>query len=99
MGYYTNFTLSHDGDNSLDGAIETHIHAISGYEVRVDCETDGWKWYSHEKDMATLSRNFPDIRFTLDCRGEDGEIWRVYAFDGKSKTVHPTIIFPEFSVE
>jgi hypothetical protein len=52
------------------------------------------KWYDHEKDMGDLSEEFPDILFSLNCLGEDGERWMIYALNGATQEVKPEIVYP-----
>jgi hypothetical protein len=65
-------------------------HALDRY----GSERDSIKWYNHEKDMGHLSEEFPDILFSLNCLGEDGERWMIYALNGATQEVKPEIVYP-----
>jgi hypothetical protein len=54
-------------------------------------------WYDHDKDMLKLSKEFPDILFTLDGNGEEwDDIWRAYYKNGRTYSDHALISFPDY---
>lgn len=55
----------------------------SAFALKFD-ESDGLKWYDHEKEMKQLSKEFPDVLFKLHGEGEDKyDIWDKYFMGGK----------------
>lgn len=97
MGYYTRYELNFDngGDYDLGEAVVARIQEISGYTYLFNQEV---KWYEHEADMKQLSKEYPDIAFTLDGEGEEsGDVWRAYFKDGKMALHRAIIKFPEYN--
>jgi len=68
----------------------------AGYVLRPDgTSEDSAKWYSHEKDVAALSRMYPDVTFTLHGEGEETEdIWKKYFKGGRMQTAVAKITIP-----
>jgi len=62
--------------------------------------TDGnCKWYDHEEVMKDLSIKYPGLIFMLKGVGEEqGDIWAKYFYNGKMKSVKPTLQWPYFSI-
>ena len=55
------------------------------------------KWYDCEEDMLEISRQFPDVRFTIDGEGEESrDIWEEHFLNGKCQYCPADIVFPEF---
>ncbi len=96
MGYYTNYELNFNTNNPEEETkILNRIQEISGYTYLFSQEV---KWYDHDKDMLQLSREFPDIVFTLDGEGEEnGDIWKAYYHNGKFVKNRAEIKFPEYN--
>ena len=54
-------------------------------------------WYDHDNDMKALSKEFPDVLFTLHGIGEEaGDIWVKYFRNGKVQSVKGRIVFDPF---
>lgn len=52
-------------------------------------------WYEHEKDLSTISKKFPSVRFVLKGEGEENEdIWEKWFLAGKVKEMRAKIVFP-----
>lgn len=93
MPYLTSYTLTAgrsadtQGKTSPEEAISyfVSLNAEAKYCLRVDGATKGnGKWYEHEDDLLTLSKEFPHLAFTLEGQGEDaGDIWKKYLLNGK----------------
>lgn len=48
-------------------------------------DSDCYKWYDHETEMAALSKAFPNLYFELHGHGEtEGDLWMEYFHNGKS---------------
>lgn len=44
---------------------------------------DAMKWYDHDEDCATMSKQFPGVVFKLHGEGEEqGDMWEAYYTDG-----------------
>jgi len=95
---YNSGMLSFGPFEDVDDLIGDYIERTNGYighALNRDGSTcDSIKWYDHEKDMGHLSEEFPDILFSLDCLGEDGERWMIYALNGATQKVNPEIVYP-----
>lgn len=58
---------------------------------------DSCKWYSHEKDMSIVSKEFPNHVLKLMGEGEEsGDIWVKYFKDGKVQVCKAKITFDAF---
>jgi hypothetical protein len=63
-------------------------------------DNESCKWYNHDDDMITLSKQFPTVLFILKGEGEEsGDLWIAYYQDGKYYRDNAKIVFPEFSEE
>lgn len=60
-----------------------------------DCN-DGAKWYDHAEDLRDFSKQYPNHLLCLQCQGEEGEQWEVFAVNGKYKRIEPEVIWPVF---
>ena len=57
---------------------------------------DIMKWYDHEDDMITLSKEFPNILFVLDGVGEEfPDTWRKWFHNGKYEASYAEVIYPK----
>lgn len=81
---------------SLNKKINWEIFFLEAEDGDIDPpETDYWdvstvgeaKWYDWGKDMLELSKEFPDVLFGLEGRGEDQQDWWYALFkDGTTTT-------------
>ena len=56
---------------------------------------DECKWYEHEYDMMTISKQFPDVTFRLCGEGEESnDMWREYFHNGIAEECRAKIVFP-----
>lgn len=59
--------------------------------------SESCKWYEHETDMREMSKQFPNILFTMKGEGEEsGDIWRRYYLNGKCQVVQAKLVFDDF---
>ncbi len=96
MGYYTEYTLEHDG--GYDPAVEESVRKIEYYgDTLADGHTtEGTKWYDHEKDMVRVSVAHPSVLFTLHGVGEGSyDIWKKYFRNGKMQVAKAEITFAD----
>ena len=109
MGYYTKFEL-HAVDVEAGSPIimmEEEIiakrlwqliggsdrYAPKSFEDAVG--GDSMKWYDHEKDMTTLSEEFPNILFILEGVGEEfPDAWRKWFYNGKFEASYAEVVYP-----
>jgi hypothetical protein len=55
------------------------------------------KWYDHENDLKTFSKNYPDLIFKLKGIGEEyPDIWIKYFKNGKMQQVDAVITFSKY---
>jgi len=53
------------------------------------------KWYEHERDMATLSKAFPDEKFIIEVEGEGkDDQWASYSLHGECRIIVASIVWP-----
>lgn len=87
--------ISFEPFTHTDDLIGDWIESNLDYALRRDGSSKGeCKWYDHAKDIAKLSEDITDILFTLECSGEDGEHWRVYALNGKTQRANGKVVYP-----
>ena len=58
-------------------------------------------WGDHAQHMANLSEMLPETTFSLECIGEDGNRWIVFAHNGRSYIRHyqlPKFVIDEYPV-
>lgn len=100
MGYYTDFELTTKDTLTEEEKeqIIDRLQDLSGYQIKWGSQYDAVKWYSHEKDMLTLSKEFPDVHFILEGKGEEhDDIWIKHFKNGKKVTLKGEIKYPEFT--
>ena len=101
MGYYTCYTLEWE---PKDQAVEEYIRQQQeendefAYGIEPNGEmADSVKWYDHEDDIKALSKQFPEIVFTLSGEGEEaGDVWKKYFKDGKVQVAQAEIVVAPF---
>ena len=109
MGYYTRYGLEVHGcsvagypapvgaiDKSSDEyqMIVDAISVESGYSHPFESEI---KWYDWDKDMARVSKRFPDLIFELSGEGEEaGDLWKSYFYKGKQQMARAEVTFAPF---
>ncbi len=108
MGYYTKFELhaySAESKSPISEEREEEIAArlweiTSGsdrYTPRnfEDCFGDTMKWYHHEEDMTTLSKEYPNILFVLEGIGEEfPDAWRKWFYNGVVEASYAKVVYP-----
>lgn len=104
MGYYTRheLTIKDQGDETL-GALDIIADFINLYEeARYALEPDGScadsvKWYSADNDLKEFSKRYPSAIFELSGEGEEaGDLWKLYAKNGKAQLCKAVITYPPF---
>lgn len=70
----------------------------TNYNFSLELESDDeTKWYDHERDMLTLSVQFPNVLFKLHGEGEENDdVWDHYFKNGKSQYCKVKFIIPPF---
>jgi hypothetical protein len=96
MGYYTRYTLTTTNiDNSiLEEELEEYNYIdVNGVEGD---DSQGIKWYDHQKDLEVLAKKYPDASFILEGSGEaQGDIWREYYKGNKFVKTRPELVWPD----
>jgi hypothetical protein len=102
MGYYTNYSLEIKGKgpvyNRLMGQLDMVVpNDVYGYSLSslVNDEAESIKWYNYEEDMRAMSKDWPNVLFTMKCIGEDHEMWACHFMNGTSKKCDAKITFDE----
>jgi len=110
MGYYTRFNLTVQIPKSLDvpasfvtGAVAEWIRKNEEASYALNCDDFSCrelaKWYACDDDLKAFSKVVRNIIFIMDCMGEDGQHWRIYAKSGEVERVTPTLVWkvPKFA--
>lgn len=109
MGYYTKFALHAYGAESKSPISEDREEEIAMklWEITSgsnryrpcnfeDCLEEKMKWYDHEKDMAALSKEYPNILFVLEGIGEEfPDAWRKWFHNGTVEASYAEIVYPQ----
>lgn len=109
MGYYTNFELRLYGEKDRVIAAFKRTEELTDNLITWACGNDildeildgnaayfEAKWYSREKDIAKIAKEFPDVSFTLEGEGEDRDNWWIIeAQDGKASISRCVLISPQ----
>lgn len=100
MGYYTRFELKvHEGDRNIEDILK-ESQEFDGLDYAMDESGEGEepvKWYSHVKDMLSLSEKYPDVVFSLKGDGEEqGDSWFKYFRDGKMQECYAKIEYDPY---
>jgi len=101
MGYYTHYSLEinrSDFSEELEDVLTLNDYCdyspLMGF---FNGDADSCKWYNHEEDMLKLSKDFPDILFTLKGEGEEaGDLWVKYFKGGKKQVANAQISYELF---
>ena len=111
MSYDTTYNLSWQGHSptqeemaqalarDVDGSDPSHPeHQNLIHEWQEMTETDRTlsKWYTHEQDLARLSRLWPQTVFALTIESEQGEHHLDYYLNGMVHTVTGSVTYPLF---
>ena len=108
MGYYTKFELNavdvETGspitmmeENVIAARLWQLVGGSDKYAPKLIeiCLNERMKWYDHEADMTTLSKEFPHILFVLDGVGEEfPDAWRKWFYNGKVEASYAEVVYP-----
>jgi len=110
MGYYTRFNLTVQIPKSLDvpasfvnGQVADWIRKNEEASYALNCDDfscrEAAKWYLCDDDLKAWSKQLRNILFIMDCMGEDGQQWRLYAKNGQAERVTPALVWkvPKFA--
>lgn len=102
MGYYSDYELEIRGKGPIFARLKDTAHDIDAAGVYnrslEELMNDGLsevKWYSHQEDIAHISKSWPNVMFVLSAVGEDGACWRVYAMNGDSQRVDGRVVYDD----
>jgi len=95
MGYYTDWKVRIIPESEEERAIK-NLNRISGYHFDSNGYLGEAKWYESEDSLAKLTMAIPDIIVIVDADGEEsGDIYRLYAWNGKVEYVKPVMTYQE----
>ena len=106
MGYHTYFTLSVIGANRTDQERIREMLAnlgVLGYALQEESGADYGpqdcvNLFGHDDDMLEVSREFPQVLFSLHGEGDStGDIWESHYLGGKTYTQPAIITIPPFN--
>lgn len=101
MGYYTDFeiTVTDVEGNELGEVPAALVSALMDMELDDfggNVFTGSLKWYDYGEDMVKLSKQFPDLLFTVEGHGESqDDIWRLYYQNGRFQGGNAEIVYPQ----
>lgn len=73
--------------DAIQEYVDNEAVLYSGTVTLASVLDDSCKWYEHEDDMKRISKEFPEVLFTLHGNGEEsGDIWVKYFKNGKMQT-------------
>lgn len=98
MGYYSSYTIaSVSEDTEIKVSVRNTLLELSGYTgwhyERDELRLNEAKWYDHLEDMKKLSIWYPELKFEMHCRGEDGDESMIYAFNGQVQRCGGHMVF------
>ena len=101
MGYYTRYELEivRDSERAKDLIDSADSVTIPGsYDLNLSRLLNGnydtMKWYDWESDMASLSKDWPNVLFALSGEGEEpGDLWKAWVRNGKVVKVQGRIVY------
>lgn len=97
MGYYTNYSLTVTGDQSLIETLRKENEEAAEAICRNGVSRTATKWYNWEDDMAAFSASHPEVLFALSGEGEgSGDLWRCYFKGGKKQHEVACVSFGDF---
>lgn len=102
MGYVTRYELKaqyHEAATPQAAILKlTQENGEAGYVLAADGNSEeSGKWYEHEKDLLSFSRQHPHLLFTLNGWGEEaGDIWVKYFHNGKVQKEKASLTLPGF---
>lgn len=100
MGYYTRYKL--EVSKKLQNLLEDNFSFTygEGFFEELLNGAEPCKWYDHHEEMTSLSKQYPDILFTLRGIGEETEDnWIKYYKGGKCQIEYAKITFGEFDAK
>lgn len=105
MGYETRFTGAVHGPKPIydkfreDAERGDTKFGSYGFDLDFWFYSDNYdqmKWYDWQKDCEELSKDYPNLLFSLEGEGEDNDdIWKAWFRNGKSVVVRAKIVFEE----
>lgn len=101
MGYYTDYTIEHDGAEKLTEKMMAKLETISEYSFEEEgpqsFRNSYAKWYEHEEHMRKFSKLYPKVVFTVTGEGEEGgDLWKRYYKNGKMQEAYAEITYSPF---
>jgi len=106
VGYYTDHNLKIDGPPDK---IKEFKEFVKQHKEDTICENysysdvhaiiDDWnqsKWYDLVEDFTKISTDWPSLKFTVHCKGEDGVEWIQNFWAGKSREQNSHLVWDKF---
>lgn len=94
MGYRTDWKIRVIPEEMEDVAFEK-IKKVSYYDIWNGSITEA-KWYNVYTDLEKITLDDHSFALIIDADGEEsGDIYRIYAWGGKTETVNPSITYED----
>lgn len=86
-----------DGNCSPDDLKHYYYSERYGWKGAIDTALqEELKWYDHDDEMIALSKEFPEVEFTLDGTGEESDdLWTTYYKNGKAQHAPCQFVYDE----
>lgn len=87
MSYYTSHSLSWNADEPTEEQITAALAPmmeISQEEATSAINGESTKWNDSDDHMTDISKKWPQVLFTMECHGEDGEAYLTFFRNGRS---------------
>jgi hypothetical protein len=86
-------SIASEATETDEGTVTTR----EGVAILPAVDDKPYKAYNLEARVQAIIQHFPghDFNGYLECLGEEGELWRVYAKGRKTRKVKPEIVWPE----
>lgn len=102
MGYVTDFTVNANFskiEEEKKELVELKVERTlrnHGYSITLGYTFSG-KWYDWRNDMIAISKEHPDVLFTVEGKGEESEdIWEAEFINGQHRTRTVKFVFPDW---
>ena len=87
--------ITYDLEQIAFGPIEREEYERNGPVNFERWTEEAMKWYDHEADMITLSKEYPNILFVLDGVGEEfPDAWRKWFYNGTVEASYAEVVYP-----
>lgn len=111
MGYYTTFDIQVVGREKRLQSFANDLNAEAGFSVFskeqiLEKAKNGVlntyleaKWYEWEENFLTVCKSYPEIRITIEGKGEDNGDWWYCEIENRKSLIRKAAIIPPWDSE